>query len=162
MKNVLIFLNIVFLVACKPGKKFEFRETLSKVEIVTYPFSPSTDNKDTNLIDLQKSVKYNILIFKKYKEKIILSTNEIAELENIILNSSESKTESSVDCYNPRHCIYFYNSKNEIIDYLEICFECNKTQTSEKSNMFISSETSFNELKTFFKKSGIKQDLETF
>ena len=57
-------------------------------------------------------------IIKKLKKSIVKSSNKIEERAN---------------CYDPRHTIVFYNENNDIIGFVELCFSC---MNSKSSNNF--------------------------
>lgn len=41
-----------------------------------------------------------------------------------IINDPGNYSNTAAFCYNPRNCFCFYNSKNEIVGWYEVCFEC--------------------------------------
>lgn len=57
--------------------------------------------------------------------KTILMKSDMQKLLGII-NTENTYTRGVTSCYFPRNCFVFYNSKDEIIGYYEICFECGR------------------------------------
>jgi hypothetical protein len=56
---------------------------------------------------------------------VVLSKGQIDELLGII-HDPKSYRLGAAFCYNPRNCFCFYNSKNELIAWYEVCFECSR------------------------------------
>jgi hypothetical protein len=54
--------------------------------------------------------------------KVILTKKQVHRLLTII-NSPRSYEKVRSTCYSPRNCFCFYNSKKEIIGYIQVCFE---------------------------------------
>ena len=74
----------------------------------------------------------------------------IEKLKNSLINC---KTKNWVAaCYDPRHSILFYNEKDEIFGYIEICFECNRVEST--SNLKFISECALSQ-EELFKEFGI-------
>jgi len=57
--------------------------------------------------------------------KTILTKSETQKLLCII-NTANTYARGGASCYFPRNCFVFYNSKDEITGYYEICFECGR------------------------------------
>lgn len=70
----------------------------------------------------------NLVDTAKISEYIILNNAQTDSLTNILLNYNYPVTNTvfviSETCYDPRHAILFYNEKNDLIAYLELCFSC--------------------------------------
>ena len=62
---------------------------------------------------------------------------------------------------NRRHAIYFFDKVHRLLNYVEVCFECKKIETSQKKFIGIK-HVDLVELKKWFKCIGIKQDLDLF
>lgn len=60
--------------------------------------------------------------------KVILTRLQTQRLLSII-NDPGNYSNTAAFCYNPRNCFCFYNSKNEIIGWYELCFECARIQS---------------------------------
>jgi hypothetical protein len=60
-------------------------------------------------------------------------------------------------CYNPKNAILFLDRNGKVFEYVEICFECQKTkESSEKILLGQMCDEKMNMLKQFFKKIGIE------
>lgn len=78
----------------------------------------------------------DVLIKEKYlKNKISLSKDQINKLRENFKDCYDGITEA---CYDPRHLFVFYNSKNQIIGHIEICFECSNIDCSDNLVKFAS------------------------
>jgi hypothetical protein len=62
------------------------------------------------------------------KPKVVLTNEQAAELLSIINDPNNYKFGRAF-CFFPRNCFCFYNSKNEIIGFLEVCFECSQIES---------------------------------
>jgi hypothetical protein len=59
-------------------------------------------------------------------------------------------------CYEPRNAVLFKNSKNEIVSYMEICFECLRHKESSNLHLGEFCEGKYTLLKNYFGRMGIK------
>lgn len=60
---------------------------------------------------------------KDRRPKIVLTRSQTQKLLSII-NDPGNYSNTAAFCYFPRNCFCFYNSRNEIIGWYEVCFEC--------------------------------------
>ena len=130
-----------------------FFNNVEKVEIYSYQGRDSwiETASPSDLEELNYIFNYKIDINKKYlKSKIFLDKTQINKLKNSLRKSSVLKV--PYKCYNPRLSIIFYDDKNDIFGYIEICFECNKVICSE--NLKFISLNALN-LESTFKEFGI-------
>lgn len=59
-------------------------------------------------------------------------------------------------CYMPRNAVVFRNKSNEIITYLEICFECLRFNNPRKDLNIVFCQDKYDRLKNYFGQLGIK------
>lgn len=92
-----------------------------------------------------------------------LSSEQISKLTNIIYNTDYKKPHKrwgvipERKCYSPRNAILFYDKNGKIYDYLEICFECQKTTSlSEKITVGTDCTQKLDLLRNFLISAGIK------
>jgi hypothetical protein len=82
-----------------------------------------------------------------------LNVNE-TEYLNSILSGKQNKDTSLVkavaDCFTPRHTILFLDDKDSIINYIFVCFECNRVASSK------SQQASMDNYREFFNSVGLK------
>lgn len=99
------------------------------------------------------------LNYKKIKETIKLNFNQITELSDLLYNYNTKPNpkyaRKNTKCYEPRNGIVFLNDKDEIIEYIEICFSCKDFKTFTKSFNWDFCEGKIELLKTFFLNNGI-------
>jgi hypothetical protein len=95
------------------------------VRAVGYSFLDEEEDDTTNRGQL-------ITIMPRYAQylnrkdphpKAILTRPQTQELLAII-NDPGNYSNTRAECDNPRNCFCFYNSKNEIVGWYEVCFEC--------------------------------------
>jgi hypothetical protein len=68
--------------------------------------------------------KTNEIDVERFKTIVEINSEDVSDLLTAIY---QPKTEFEVGaCYEPRHSVVFYNNQNEIIGYIEICFECSQ------------------------------------
>jgi hypothetical protein len=79
-----------------------------------------------------------------------LNPSEIEYLNEILSGTyNERKITSESDCFEPRHGIAFLNSKDSVIQYIYICFECNNNYSSKPHS------ASMDNFRVFFKSIGL-------
>ena len=130
-----------------------FFNDVEKVEIYSYKdrslWIESSSQSDLEQLNFIRN--YKVEINEKYlKHKLFLDKTQINDLKNGLRKSSIINV--PYKCYNPRHSIIFYDDKNDIFGYIEICFECNKVICSE--NLKFISLNALN-LESTFKEFGI-------
>jgi type VI protein secretion system component Hcp len=99
------------------------------------------------------------ICYSKLFEVRNLTLPEIDRLTDLFYNyvfSGQTFTISEANCYNPRNAILFLNDKGKAFEYIEICFECQKTeQSSEKISLGDMCDQKMDMLKELFKKVGV-------
>lgn len=100
-----------------------------KIEIYAYYDQNKWDKNEKNTYLESKNI---IEIPKKHiRNKVTLTSyKDIKKLKKSIVKSS-NKIEERANCYDPRHTIVFYNENNDIIGFVEICFSCMNSRTSD-------------------------------
>ncbi len=96
------------------------------------------------------------------KEQITLTVGQINQLSAIIYNyDTESDEEEISGCYEPRNAVVFLGNNDELIAYLDICFECSGSKA--KPAQFLIGEfcnDKYEALKKLFKEAGIQYGTE--
>jgi hypothetical protein len=161
MKKLKPLLTIIFInvISCETKKKDNNEEKLdnllkktNKIEFLAYIDRNSWDGSDNpNYRNVSYIKNRKLDIKEKYiKNRMILNNKQVKEFKEKLNHCN------SVDwvaaCYDPRHAIIFYNDKDEIFGYVEMCFSCNNYDAS-KNVSFIGMCTV--ELETLFKEFGI-------
>jgi hypothetical protein len=155
LKLIGFLLAILIFNSCNLKHKREINSIFDKVnriEILAY-----VDRNQWNQEDNSDFLKLNFIqngkleINKKYLKNIIsLNKNQIEILKNKL---SKCKTENwAAACYDPRHALLFYDEKDKIFGYIEMCFDCNRSESSENLKLF--SDCAL-DLKESFKEFGI-------
>lgn len=126
------------------------RNTSAKERMKHYPFNKATQIQivsfdGTVYIGIKGSISVisprpelisspEDTVFKSVlpKENITLNKMQIDSLTDILYNYGFSRPQrglKTVDCYEPRNAVVFLDSNGRAFDFLEVCFECNKTQS---------------------------------
>jgi hypothetical protein len=103
----------------------------------------------------------NKVIYEDLKEFKIFNPEELQKLFNILYNygvdhSKNLIYENSTSCYSPRNAIIFLNEKNEIVEFIEICFSCSRTFVLKKTQFGEFCEGKLDLIKSFFIEKGIQ------
>lgn len=135
-----LLLFVLFLTnSCNITLKREVNSAFEKtkrIEILAYIDRNQWDEEDNpNYLKLNYIQKGKLEINKKYlKNRISLNEEQIKTLEDKLSNC---ETESwAAACYDPRHAILFYDQNDKIFGYIEICFGCNSSKSSENFKDF--------------------------
>jgi hypothetical protein len=127
-----------------------------------YPFLVAAD---VMLVSFHDSIRRlpmqdNKVLISKLSETRILNSIEIDSLTSLLYNyavKGDTFSYTPATCYIPRNAILFINARGEAFEFIEICFECNRTRLSSTSiNDGISCQAKFSLLKKFFAELGIR------
>jgi len=148
---------------CGPNKNYSIKERLK-----FYPFNKA---EKVVLISFDETGEYfNITPVAQHKtidslikETVTLKSEKIEELTHLLYNIGYQNPKaklhivSHASCYNPRNAILFMNKYNKVIDYISICFQCNRHELSSRKIKDINyCLDKYSLLANFFKSSGIK------
>jgi hypothetical protein len=140
----------------KPSEKLcfaidDFYRKVSKVEIYAYLDRNEWDENDyENYRYFSNFLNGKVDIKKKYiKNKVTLDIAQIESMKSIL---KKGNINNPYKCYDPRHLIVYYNSSNQIIGHIELCFDCNTSHSSKSVESF---ELCVFNLRPFFKEIGI-------
>lgn len=98
-----------------------------KIEIYAYLDQSKWDKKDKYEYLKNDSIVNIPSIYLRNEIKI--SKKQISKLKKGLIKSP-NKIEERADCYMPRHTIFFYDEKDEILGFVELCFSCMNSRTS--------------------------------
>jgi len=158
IKMMRFYIAILFLglFSCKSPKEEAsdyLLDTTSKIVVMSYPERISWDKRKTkNIIENNKILFDTTMVI----DKVQLEKEDVKTFIDIL--NKEFISPNGVDqissCYLPRHLAVFYDEKNNIIAYLESCFNCGTTKNSENLEIFYGFD--LEKLKEFYKKKNIK------
>ncbi len=101
--------------------------------------------------------KYNPNYFE---ERFDLSEEQKNELTDLIFNfgnNAENAVMWAAACYMPRNAILFFDENDDLFEFIEICFECNRYRTStDKIDLNNNCGKKLGLLKGLFVKAGIE------
>jgi hypothetical protein len=107
-------------------------------------------------------IQKDTLVKKNLKQIIKLDSTQINQLTNIIFNYGLGKhcyvnARTVYGCYEPRHGIVFLDSNDSVIDFFEICFECNSYITKDKllENSLSKCNNQLSLIKKYFEQIGV-------
>jgi hypothetical protein len=115
------------------SQKINFARTFPKdniAKVVSYSYLDVEEDDTTNRGQvLQIFPNFTEYANKNNKRpKVVLTAKETRDLLAII-NDPRTYKFGAAFCYNPRNCFCFYNSKNEIVAWYEVCFECSRFES---------------------------------
>lgn len=136
----------------------------AKVVLATYlPKEKGVSVMGSEMQDYFRSLKEDRNLFdkKRFKEFIYLNDNQKNELTDIIFNYGYKKNLNigmNSLCYMPNNAILFLDKDDNLLEFIEICFDCNEFRTSnEEITLGDKCMQKMNLLDDFFLKSGIKE-----
>ncbi|MBF0597631.1 hypothetical protein [Faecalibacter rhinopitheci] len=136
----------------------------AKVVLATYlPKEKGVSVMGSEMQDYFRSLKEDRNLFdkKRFKEFIYLNDNQKNELTDIIFNYGYKKNLNigmHSLCYMPNNAILFLDKDDNLLEFIEICFDCNEFRTSnEEITLGDKCMQKMNLLDDFFLKSGIKE-----
>jgi hypothetical protein len=138
-----------------------------------YPFSISTQIQFVSFMGSSRTVDHEIVYtndslprlndtvcYSKLHEIKTLTFSQVDKLTDILYNYGYRGviyTMSETMCYNPRNAILFLDSTGKVFEFIEICFECDKTrESSDKISLGDLCDQKMSMLKDLFKKIGIE------
>jgi hypothetical protein len=142
-------------------KSFPYNKT-ETIKLVSFKYDlPTVKESDTTAVEVKAfepetpRINGQIDMTKMFEVKT-LDERKQQHLMNILMNYDHQDVSEVAFCYAPRNGIIFLDKDQRIIGYIEICFECLKFKT-EPSNVTVTTlfPDEFEELKTFFKQTGI-------
>lgn len=109
------------------------------------------------------SMEENKSLFDKsrFEDYVELNSSQKDELTNLIFNYGYLKdvnVRMSSGCYMPNNAILFLDKDDNLLEYIEICFDCNAFRSSNKEiDLGDECMQKMNLLNEFFLKSGVKK-----
>lgn len=151
---------------CKKTKNTSFEKLAltfplnktTKVQIVSFEYKNvmiTEEGKEDKQILIDSLPRIgNKLDYKNIKECKNLELINIIELSEILYNFNynpkKDKTISVASCYMPRNAIVFLDSEENIIEFIEICFECGGHYVFRESNFGEFCDGKIQLIKNFF------------
>jgi len=97
----------------------------------------------------------------RFEDYVELNSSQKDELTNLIFNYGylkDSNVRMSSGCYMPNNAILFLDKDDNLLEYIEICFDCNAFRSSNKEiDLGDECMQKMDLLNEFFLKSGIKK-----
>lgn len=89
----------------------------------------------------------------RFFQRISLAPTDISSFLKIIYRNDKNSQNMWAACYEPRHALVFYDSKERVIGYIEICLRCSAIRitggTPSPGNLF---EQDYKDLKSLIRK----------
>lgn len=151
------------------AKRFPLNKSC-KIQIVSFEHREVTviDNpNDSNYIKnpelmAQDSLPRvgNKVDYKSLIECKTLTYNDTAKLSDILFNyhhnPASKVADRSASCYNPRNAVVFLDDKDEIVEFIEICFSCNQYYFFSKKDYDTGCVGKLELIKDFFIQKGMQ------
>ncbi len=136
------------------GKGYERNESSSK----------SNDLSKTELYRMP--IVNDTLVTQKVFQFLELDSTNQKKLSDILYNNCarySTTSKSRAGCYYPHNAILFFDDKNKLIEYVEICFDCHRLVYSELTIEPVDDcDYMFAELQKFFSENQLKSSKEDF
>jgi hypothetical protein len=156
--RLLIIIALFFLTNCSdekiPDKKTE-NKPLDTINYLDFKFAKvsafaTVDPFDPNDVFYTKKMdpsKFHDTINRDLDDKQIKYLGEILSGK---LNKDTTTERLLADCFYPRHNIIFLNDQDSIVNYISVCFECNRVAASKYG------KASMDNYSDFFNSVGLK------
>lgn len=131
----------------------------SQIQFVSFP--QGVYLTDSDIFGEDSLIKINDeILYSKLNEIKTISYLEVDKLTDIFYNygfRGKIYTMSLAGCYNPRNAILFLDNKGKIIEFIEICFECQRvSKSSDKVSLGEMCDQKLDMLFELFKEAGIE------
>ena len=104
-------------------------------------------------------IQNDTIRFSKLVQKVSLNINQLDTLSDILYNTCFRWTireEKKTDCYIPHNAIIFFDKNDNLLEYIEICFDCQRIKYSNKKiERFEQCDFAFADLKKYFQILGL-------
>jgi len=143
--------------------KYPFSKA-TKVLAVSYKYQgidPESESKETKTPKTGLLINDGILDKTTLIEIKTLDAKQVDELTNLFFNTNYKKRDAmhsiiSGKCFEPRNAFIFIDSDAQVLDYLEICFECYQNHSSSnKLDIGILCTQKYQMFSDYFKKIGV-------
>ena len=162
MKYILILFFFIFIYGCEKTKKesHSFKQVTvvsddknaslvinkkvlfadaDNIEVISYALRYKWDtinDSDDDVVRTEPILKNKKLNVSPagIKDRVILNEKLRQRLFNFLFIEKCPENYSVASCYDPRHCILFYNRKKEIFATIEVCLGCSTSYGSEGLN----------------------------
>jgi hypothetical protein len=142
----------------KRMKLYPFRAA-AKIQMISWGERVDTTYGGSGSYQYSFAQKNDTVCYSKCKEIVTLNKNQIDQLSFLIYNIGMKDTTAGFkveDCYKPRNAIIYINEKGKILEYFEVCFECQQVQFTKGGSLGLRCAQKLDLLKELFRKVGIK------
>ncbi len=136
-------------------KNYPFNNT-AQVQLVSFVGSSQHTFYVTDSLPRQNDT----ICYSRLNEIRALTITQIDKLTDILYNyeyAGPIHSMSSSNCYMPKNAILFLDKNGKVFEFIEICFECDRTkESSEEISLGDMCDQKISMVKNFFKEVGIK------
>lgn len=135
----------------------------AQIQLVSFKHNTADDKFDGYKDSLPRN--NDTICYSKLNEIRNLTYTQVDKLTDVLYNYGYRReindtnliyTDISLQCYNPRNAILFLDSLGKVFEFIEICFECDKTkESSDKVNLGVSCNQKLGLIKRFFIEIGV-------
>jgi hypothetical protein len=131
-----------------------------KIQFVSFVNSIDSTETQERKVNDSLPVLNDTVCYSRLNEVRTLTHAEIDLLSDIVYNYGYKGPVSFVavsNCYIPRNAILFLDCSGKLLEFIEICFDCERMrESSEKVSLGEVCEQKFNMVKDLFRKVGIE------
>lgn len=134
----------------------------TKIQMISWGERVDTTYGEFDSYQYSFAKKNDTVCYSKCKEIITLNKKQIDQLSFLMYNIGMKDTKAGLSvnsCYNPRNAIIFLDKKGKILEYIELCFECQQVRFSKNANLGLRCAQKLDLLKALFRKVGIKHGI---
>ena len=135
----------------------------TQIQLVSFPGGVDTSKwKDMTNIDSLPRLN-DTVCYAKLKEVKALTLSQIDKLTDIFYNYGFGGHVhiGYIRCFRPRNAILFLDNSGRLVEYIEVCFECNNTkESSQKISLGQMCTEKMSMLRDYFKHVGITYGLK--
>ena len=136
-----------------------FDKQIKKIDSSDWRFGKSAYKDYVGDVKYELPILNDTICLSKLIQSKILSNNLVDSLTDILYNTCYRWTITETNkamCYLPHNAILFFDKKDKVIDYIEICFDCHQFKYSNKKiERFEQCDISVLDLKKYFRQMGL-------
>jgi hypothetical protein len=139
---------------------FGFEDKIDKVRLAFYHKLPF-DFLEKNNIGSSRGlhslfIKGEDFDFDIFTEVVDLNEDQKLQLFCVLQSYNQSEFELyGAECYVPHHCIFFLDKEDRILSYVELCFQCSRTEDDIEDFEIVCNDQ-LDELQAVFSNAGLR------
>jgi hypothetical protein len=146
-----------YMSASKRMKLYPFSEA-AEIQMISWGETLDTINGKLKSQQLSFEQENDTVCYSKCKEIKILDKKQIDQLSFLMYNIGLKDTTAKLPesgCYAPRNAILFLDKRGKILEFIEVCFNCDQMKYSDNVNLGQMCIQKFDILRVLFCQVGI-------